>query len=205
MDAVFYPNIYTKEEIFKQEGWHYELESLEGDLIYNGVVYNEMKGVFSSPEQQLFRLIQKSLFPDTTYGVESGGDPTYITDLTYDEFKNFHKKFYHPSNSYIYLYGDLDVEEKLEWMDREYLSKFEEEEVDSTIQMQQPFEKTVEVEEYYSIADNEELEDKTYLSYNAVIATSLDKELYLAFQILEYVLLSSPGARSEERRVGKEC
>ena len=194
MDAVFYPNIYHREEIFKQEGWHYELDSLEGDLTYNGVVYNEMKGVFSSPEQQLFRLIQQSLYPDTTYGVESGGDPTCIPDLTYADFLAFHKKYYHPSNSYIYLYGDMDVEEKLCWMDETYLSKFGKEEVESTIQMQQPFESMHVTEEYYSLAENETTEDKTYLSYSTVIDTSLNKEYYLAFQVLEYVLLGAPGA-----------
>lgn len=194
MDAVFYPNIYHKEEIFKQEGWHYELESMDGDLTYNGVVYNEMKGVFSSPEQQLFRLIQKSLFPDTTYGQESGGDPTYIPDLTYQDFLNFHKRYYHPSNSYIYLYGDMDVEEKLAWMDEQYLSKFEAAPIDSTIKRQDSFGQMHEVVESYSLAENETTEDKTYLSYSAVIGSSLDPKLYLGFQIIEYVLLSAPGA-----------
>lgn len=194
MDAVFYPNIYKREEIFKQEGWHYELESVDGELTYNGVVYNEMKGVFSSPEQQLFRLIQQSLFPDTTYGVESGGDPANIPDLTYDQFLDFHKRYYHPSNSYIYLYGDMDVEERLEWIDKEYLSKFESAPIDSTIKKQEAFGTMHELKQYYSLAENETTEDKTYFSYNAVIGTSLDRKLYLAFQIIDYVLLSAPGA-----------
>ena len=194
MDGVFYPNIYKREEIFMQEGWHYELESVDGELTYNGVVYNEMKGVFSSPEQQLFRLIQQSLFPDTTYGVESGGDPANIPDLTYDQFLDFHKRYYHPSNSYIYLYGDMDVEERLEWIDKEYLSKFESAPIDSTIKKQEAFGTMHELKQYYSLAENETTEDKTYFSYNAVIGTSLDRKLYLAFQIIDYVLLSAPGA-----------
>lgn len=194
MDAVFYPNIYKKEEIFKQEGWHYELESEDGEITYNGVVYNEMKGAFSSPEQQLYRLIQESLFPDTAYGVESGGDPKVIPDLTYEDYLAFHKKYYHPTNSYIYLYGDMDIEERLTWMDEQYLSKFNYAPVDSEIKMQKPFEKTREVEAYYSLSEEEEETDKTYLSYNMVIDTSLNKELYVAFQILEYVLLDNPGA-----------
>lgn len=194
LDAVFFPNIYTKKEIFLQEGWHYELEKEEDEIIINGVVYNEMKGVFSSPDQQLYRTISKSLFPDTPYGVESGGDPDDIPNLTYEEFLDFHKKYYHPSNSYIYLYGNMDVMEKLEFIDREYLSKFDEEEVDSTISLQKAFGNTKEIKEYYSVSDSGELIDKTYLSYNMVVGDSLDKELYLAFQILEYVLLSSPGA-----------
>lgn len=208
LDAVFYPNIYEKEEIFKQEGWHLELESEEGELKYNGVVYNEMKGVYSSPEQIIFRQIQQSLFPDTTYGAESGGDPEYITDLSYEEFLGFHKKYYHPSNSYIYLYGDIDIEEKLEFIDKEYLSKFESLDVDSEVKMQKPFSSTKEVVEYYSVSEDDSLEDKTYLSYNTVIETSLDKELYLALQVLEFVLLSSPGAPLKQalidNKIGKD-
>ncbi|BCN32314.1 insulinase family protein [Anaeromicropila herbilytica] len=194
MDAVFYPNIYKNENIFKQEGWHYELESKEADLKLNGVVYNEMKGAFSSPEQQLYRLLQNSLFPDNTYGVVSGGAPEDIPELSYEEFLDFHKKYYHPSNSYIYLYGDSDIVEKLEWMDKEYLSQFEYAPVDSTIPMQKAFDKTREVVDYYSVAENESLASKTYLSYNTAIATSLDRELYLVFQVLEFALLASPGA-----------
>jgi len=194
MDAVFYPNIYKKEEIFKQEGWHYELESEEAELKINGVVYNEMKGAFSSPEQQLFRTIQNALFPDTAYGVESGGDPDFIPDLSYEEFLNFHSRYYHPSNSYIYLYGDLDVTEKLNWLDTEYLKDFSDEPVDSEIKYQTPFTQRRDIEAKYSLSETEEVEGNTYLSYNLSIATSLDRDLSMAFQIIEYVLLSAPGA-----------
>ncbi len=194
MDAVFYPNIYKKEEIFKQEGWHYELESEEAELKINGVVYNEMKGAFSSPEQQLFRTIQNALFPDTAYGVESGGDPDFIPDLSYEEFLNFHSRYYHPSNSYIYLYGDLDVTEKLNWLDMEYLKDFSDEPVDSEIKYQAPFTQRRDIEAKYSLSETEEAEGNTYLSYNLSIATSLDRDLSMAFQIIEYVLLSAPGA-----------
>lgn len=117
MDAVFYPNIYEHDEIFRQEGWSYNLESKEDALTYNGVVYNEMKGAFSSPEGVLDRVILNSLFPDTSYANESGGDPEVIPELTYEQFLEFHSRYYHPSNSYIYLYGDMDMEEKLEWLD----------------------------------------------------------------------------------------
>ncbi len=117
MDAVFYPNIYKEEKIFKQEGWHYHLDSVDGPLTYNGVVFNEMKGVFSSPEQLIERKIQQSLYPDTGYGFESGGDPVDIPNLTYRDYLDFHSKYYHPSNSYIYLYGDMDMEEKKTDMD----------------------------------------------------------------------------------------
>lgn len=194
MDAVFYPNIYQYEEIFRQEGWSYHLESEDDALSYNGVVYNEMKGAFSSPEGVLDRVILNSLFPDTCYAHESGGDPDAIPELTYEQFLDFHKKYYHPSNSYIYLYGDMDFEEKLEWMDREYLSAFDAKEIDSAIKLQQPFDEVKEIEHSFSITSSEPEEDNTYLAYNKVVGTSLDKELYLGFEILDYALLSAPGA-----------
>lgn len=194
LDAVFYPNIYNKTEIFKQEGWHYELEDLEGEIKYNGVVYNEMKGAFSSPEQLLYRLIQHSLYPDTAYGTESGGNPDFIPDLTYEDYLDFHRKYYHPTNSYIYLYGDIDIEEKLNWIDQEYLINFDKITIDSTIHKQPPFVKMKEVTEYYSVAEGESTQEKTYLSYNVSMGTSLDRELYLAFQVIDYVLLDAPGA-----------
>ena len=194
MDAVFYPNIYEHEEIFRQEGWSYQLDSAEDKLKYNGVVYNEMKGAFSSPEGVLDRVILNTLFPDTSYANESGGDPEVIPELTYEQFLDFHRKYYHPSNSYIYLYGDMDAEEKLNWLDQEYLGKYDREPVDSTICFQEPFAEIQEKFIPYSIASEESEEDNTYLSYNKVVGTSLDKELYLAFQILDYALLSAPGA-----------
>ena len=194
MDAVFYPNIYQHEEIFRQEGWSYNLESEEDALTYNGVVYNEMKGAFSSPEGVLDRVVLNTLFPDNTYANESGGDPDVIPELTYEQFLDFHRKYYHPSNSYIYLYGDMDMEEKLNWLDEMYLSEFDTLEIDSEIPLQKSFEEVKEVEMNYSISSNESEEDNTYLSYNKVIGTSLDKELYQAFQVLDYALLSAPGA-----------
>lgn len=194
MDAVLYPNIYKHEEIFRQEGWSYKLDSVQDKLTYNGVVYNEMKGAFSSPEGVLDRGVLNTLFPDTSYANESGGDPEVIPELTYEQFLDFHRRYYHPSNSYIYLYGDMDIEEKLNWLDREYLSDFDYQPVDSMIRKQEAFDAVKENIIEYSIASDESEEDNTYLSYNKVIATSLDKELYLAFEILDYALLSAPGA-----------
>ena len=141
LDAVFYPNIYKKEEIFRQEGWSYQLENVEGPLKYNGVVYNEMKGAFSSPDEVLEREIMNSLFPDTPYGCESGGDPDHIPELSYEEFLEFHKTYYHPSNSYIYLCGNMDMARKAAFIDEHYLSAFERLDVDSEIRRQEPFEK----------------------------------------------------------------
>ncbi|MBP1754389.1 MAG: hypA [Firmicutes bacterium] len=194
MDAVLYPNIYQRKEIFYQEGWHYELESEGAELKYNGVVYNEMKGAFSSPESMLYRMIQNSLFPDTPYGVESGGDPDYIPELSYEEFIDFHRTYYHPSNSYIYLYGEMDFEERLDWLDKEYLNQYDHLEVDSKVKFQKSFEGSREVEAFYSLSEEEEAKDNTYLSFNTVIGNSLDKELGLTFQVLDYVLLQAPGA-----------
>lgn len=194
MDAVFHPNIYKYQEIFKQEGWHYELEEKDAPITINGVVYNEMKGAFSSPELVIQRGILNSLFPDTAYANESGGDPDCIPDLSYEEYLNFHRKYYHPCNSYIYLYGDMDIAEKLQWMDEEYLGKYEAIELDSEIKIQKPFEKTAEVSKKYSIASTETEEDNAYISYNLAVGTVMDKELYQAFDVLDYALLGAPGA-----------
>ena len=194
MDAVLHPNIYKEEKIFRQEGWHYELESKDAPLIYNGVVYNEMKGAYSSPESLLDSVTQKTLFPDTCYGKDSGGDPVHIPELSYEKFLDFHRTYYHPSNSYIYLYGDMDMAEKLAWLDEEYLSHYEERPVDSRIREQKAFEKPVECEFSYSITDGESEENATYLSVNTVVGDDLDPKLYVAFQILEYTLLDAPGA-----------
>ena len=194
LDAVFYPNIYSKEEIFRQEGWHYHLEDPEGPLTYNGVVYNEMKGAFSSPDEVLEREIMNSLFPDTIYGVESGGDPEVIPELTYEAFLDFHRTFYHPSNSFIYLYGNMDMCEKLDYIDEHYLSAFDALDVDSVIRKQLPFEKMAERKLPYPVAETDSEEDNTYLSFNKVIDDGADSILCLAFGILDYVLLSAPGA-----------
>lgn len=194
LDAVFYPNIYKKEEIFRQEGWNYHLEKPEGPLTYNGVVYNEMKGAFSSPDEVLDRQIKTSLFPDNTYGVESGGDPENIPDLSYEEFLDFHRTYYHPSNSYLYLYGNMDMEEKLRFIDEKYLSAFDALDVDSNIPEQTPFSQVKDLQEEYPISENEEEEDNTYLSFNMVVGNAMDSMLDVAFDVLDYALLSAPGA-----------
>lgn len=208
LDAVFYPNIYNEKKIFMQEGWHYELADAEDELTINGVVYNEMKGAFSSPDDVLDREVLNSLFPDTAYGTESGGDPDVIPNLTYEEFLDFHKKYYHPSNSYIYLYGDMDMAEKLEFIDKEYLSHFDALTVDSAIRVQKKFEAPREIKKEYSIMEGESEKGNTYLTYNAVVGDNLDKKLYVAFQVLDYALCSAPGAPLKEaliqHGIGKE-
>lgn len=194
LDAVFYPNIYKQEEIFRQEGWNYHLEQPEGPLSYNGVVYNEMKGAFSSPDEVLEREIMNSLFPDTTYGCESGGNPESIPELTYEAFLDFHKRYYHPSNSYIYLYGNMDMTEKLNFIDEHYLSAFDELAVDSRIRLQETFDACRDITLEYPVAEDEGEEDNTYLSYNMVIGEAADNLLSAAFEVLDYALLSAPGA-----------
>ena len=194
LDAVFYPNIYKEEKIFQQEGWHYEMESPEDELTLNGVVYNEMKGAFSSPDDVLEREILNSLFPEVSYSFESGGDPEVIPELTYGKFLDFHRRYYHPSNSYIYLYGNMDMAEKLAFIDREYLSKFEVLPVDSEVRLQRPFAEMKEICRSYPISEGESEEDNTYLSLSRVVGSCLDRELYIAFQILDYALCSAPGA-----------
>ncbi|MBP5325678.1 MAG: insulinase family protein [Pseudobutyrivibrio sp.] len=194
MDAVFHPNIYKYREIFEQEGWHYEMEDADSELTINGVVYNEMKGAYSSPDDVLSRQILNSLFPDTTYAIESGGDPKVIPSLTYEDFLAFHSKYYHPSNSYIYIYGDVDIDEMLEYLDKKYLRDYDYLEVDSEIQMQKPFDKPVDITLDYSIAADQDVENNTFISYNVCIGDVLDPNMYRAFDVLNYALVSAPGA-----------
>jgi Zn-dependent M16 (insulinase) family peptidase len=194
LDAVFYPCIYEQPETLMQEGWHYELEDRDQPLTYKGVVYNEMKGAFSSPEQVLFRKIQESLYPDTPYGNESGGDPDFIPDLTQEQFEKFHRKYYHPSNSYIYLYGNGDMDAHLRFINDEYLQNFDRIQVDSEIPEQPAFREMRKVVVDYSISREDNPADKTYLSLNYSIGRSTDPFLYLAFNIIEYLLLENPAA-----------
>ncbi|MCR4695318.1 MAG: insulinase family protein [Pseudobutyrivibrio sp.] len=194
MDAVFHPNIYKYKEIFEQEGWHYEMESPDADLTINGVVYNEMKGAFSSPDDVLNRQILNSLFPDTTYAIESGGDPKDIPKLTYEKFLEFHSRYYHPSNSYIYIYGDVDIEKMLKYLDENYLCNYDYLKVDSEIGLQKEFEKPIEKTIEYPIAADQDEKNNTYLSYNVCVGDVLDDKLYQAFEVLNYCLVSAPGA-----------
>lgn len=194
MDAVFSPNIYKEENIFKQEGWHYELANKDADLEINGIVYNEMKGVYSAPESIADRNALRSLYPDTTYSKDSGGDPDSIPELTYEEYLDFHRTYYHPSNSYIYLYGDMDMVERLQWLDNEYLNKYDYLAVDSNIKVQEAFDETRQVEIPFAIGENEKEEESGILSLNYVVGTTLDAKLSIAFELLDYALMDMPGA-----------
>ncbi len=203
LDAVFYPNIYDTRKIFEQEGWHYELDDKDSELKINGVVYNEMKGAFSSADEVVARKIRNSLFPDVTYGIESGGDPKVIPELTYEDYLDFHRKYYHPSNSYIYLYGNMDMAEKLKYIDEKYLSGFDHLDVDSKIEMQNGFNERVFETRSYPIMDEESEENNTYLSLNYVVGSSLDPKFYVAFDVLDYALFSAPGAPVKKALIDK--
>lgn len=201
LDAVFHPNIYRNEKIFRQEGWSWQIENPDDPITINGVVYNEMKGAFSSPDDVLERRIMNSLFPDTTYGVESGGDPEHIPELTYEEFLDFHRKYYNPSNAYIFLYGKMDFAERMEYLDQAYLSTFDMASdmgqngpKYSEVGIQESFDEPREIHSQYPIGENDPLEDNTYLTWNVVCGQSSDTRLSNAFAVLDYVLLDSPGA-----------
>lgn len=189
LDAVYYPNI--TEETFMQEGWHHELESSEDEMIYKGVVLNEMKGVFSSPESIIDRQLAHSLFPKTAYGFESGGDPVFIPDLTYGEFKEFHRKYYHPSNSRIFLYGDGDTLEHLNFLEEEYLKNFDRMEVDSSLKIQRKFSKPKRKVIQYPVAKEESLDKKTFVLTGLKLDKATNYEHCLGFNILSYLLLGT--------------
>ena len=197
-DAVFHPNCIKNPHTFSQEGWHYTLDE-KGNLGYSGVVYNEMRGAFSEPESVLERYIFHSLFPDTTYGNESGGDPEDIPNLTYEAFQAFHARYYHPSNSYIILYGDLDMEEKLKWLDAQYLAEYTKINPDSEIARQKSFQKMSEETEYYPVSKEENPEGKAYFSYNFVLDIDQDAKKSLAFSYIGHALISGPGAVLKQR------
>ena len=193
LDAVFYPRVREDVEIVMQEGWHYELENADDELTYKGVVFNEMKGVYSSPDSVLERQMMRELFPDTTYGVDSGGDPDHITDLTYEEFQEFYRVHYHPSNSYIFLYGAMNIEEQLAFLNDEYLSHFDAIEVHTEVGLQAPFTEGKVVSYPYSVGSEEPTENRTLHSF-AYVLPSVTPEHSLAFEVLTHALLTSPAA-----------
>ena len=194
LDAVFYPAMRENPQVLMQEGWHYELENTDAPLTYSGVVYNEMKGALSAPDDLLGSRIMAALYPDTTYGYESGGDPEAIPALTQEQFLAFHARYYHPSNSYIYLYGNLDIEEKLAYLDRAYLSHFDRIPVPSRIDRQSAFPACVRKDHFYPIGAKEPLAENAFLSLSWVIGDTSDMKRVMALQILDHALLRMQGA-----------
>ncbi len=192
LDAVFYPSFYQNKYTLRQEGWHYNLDSLDGELSYNGVVYNEMKGVYSSPDAYLENEALKALFPDNCYRFESGGYPDAIPQLTQEKFEQFHKTYYSPENSYIYLYGDMDIDATLEYLDSEYLSSFEKTgTVDSAIAEQQPLPRTADIEAFYPVGAEEDCTAKTYHELSIVTGKATDLQTSMALSLLKSTLLDS--------------
>lgn len=201
LDAVFFPNIYANDMILMQEGWRYHIEDKQAPLAYKGVVYNEMKGAFSSAEEVAFRKIKEELFPDTIYNNESGGAPENIPDLTYEAFLDFHQTYYHPSNCYIGLYGAMAIDDVLQFIDASYLSQFDYQEVNSEIKEQPPFKAPKEVAYPYSVAEDKP--NQHYMSYNTVVGETIDRQLMVEMGILEYVLLETPASPLKKALIQK--
>ena len=193
MDAVFHPLIYSRPEIFRQEGIRFDIGE-KGELLYNGVVYNEMKGAMSSPERVLYERSLEGLFPDTTYGFNSGGEPEVIRTLTYEKFLAFHKRYYHPSNSYIALYGDFDAKERLEWMDENYLSQYDAIDPDSEIKKQDPARSNKELEFLYPLGEKEDDKNKAYFAINFIVGDETTAVENAASGIILDTLIGKNGA-----------
>jgi Zn-dependent M16 (insulinase) family peptidase len=194
LDAVFNPLIYREPKILKQEGWHYEMAEADGPVEYRGVVYNEMKGAFSNPTRELWYQVFKNLFPSSPYGFESGGYPTAIPGLDQEQFIRFHKKYYHPENSYIFLYGDSDLEKELAFIDSAYLSGYTRDENRVTIEDQAPFTSMKEVTGWYPVLEGSDTEGQTYLTLNWVAGHNTDQALNMSLDILAEVLVNQESA-----------
>lgn len=191
LDAVFHPHLTP--EILQQEGWHYELENPDDPIVYKGVVFNEMKGAYSSPDSLLGRYSQEVVFPENTYGVDSGGDPQQIPKLTYEQFKHFHQTYYHPSNARIYFYGDDDPERRLELIE-EYLKDFEAAEIDSAIPLQRHYDEARRAHFPYDAGEEADLRRKGYLTLNWLLPETTDPDLTMSLYILSYILVGNSAA-----------
>lgn len=191
LDAVFYPRLTP--HIFQQEGWHYELENPDDPLIFKGVVFNEMKGAFSSPDRMLAEYSRHSLFPDTTYGLQSGGHPQHIPDLTYAQFKTFHQSYYHPSNARIFFYGDSPAEDRLRLVN-DYLEDFEPLEIDSAVRLQPCFDQPKHIEHFYAVSQDAGAGKKDMVTVNWLLAETSDPETNLALHVLEHILIGMPAS-----------
>jgi len=208
LDAVFNPLIYDDPRILKQEGWHHELESMDADVVYKGVVYNEMKGAFSSPTRELDYRINKILFPDNTYGVSSGGYPTEIPKLTYEDFLDFHRTYYHPGNSCILLYGDAELDRELEFIDTAYLSNYDLSDKHIVIPMQKPFEAMKEAESTYAVPEGSDTNNQTFLNLSFVIGPSTDRARSMMFDMIAEALVNHESApvrlALQEKGIGRD-
>jgi presequence protease len=194
LDAVFYPNVLKDKRIFLQEAGHYDLASSDSDLNYKGVVYNEMRGDLSSPSSLLTKEITESLFPDTQYRYNSGGAPEEIPNLTWLKLKDTYNKNYHPSNSFIYLYGNIKIKPTLQFINNKYLNKFTIKKVNNILAMQKPFKKPRVLITNYPIDKSANPAKKAFLSLNFVIDKFTNKDTSVAFMFLNYLLLGNNGS-----------
>ncbi|XP_023912838.2 presequence protease 1, chloroplastic/mitochondrial isoform X1 [Quercus suber] len=196
LDAVFFPKCLEDYQTFQQEGWHYELNNPSEDISYKGVVFNEMKGVYSQPDNILGRAAQQALFPDNTYGVDSGGDPRVIPKLTYEEFKEFHRKYYHPSNARIWFYGDDDPIERLRILS-EYLDMFDASTApnESKVGTQKLFSEPVRIVEKYPAGEGGDMKKKNMVCLNWLLSDKpLDLETELTLGFLDHLMLGTPAS-----------
>ncbi len=191
LDAVFFPNITP--QTLQQEGWHYELDSFDGEMTFKGVVFNEMKGAYSSPDDIFSEYCQQAIFPDNTYGLDSGGNPKNIPDLTYEQFKAFHDNYYHPSNARLYFYGDDPLESRLKIAD-EYLSEFDAIELDSSIPLQPKFDAPKHITKSYAANADAPEGNKSMLSVNWLLPESTDIDMVVAMGVLSYILVGTPAS-----------
>jgi Zn-dependent M16 (insulinase) family peptidase len=191
VDAVLHPLI--SKQTLMQEGWHYEINDVSEPLTYKGVVFNEMKGAYSSPDGVLETRVIESLFPRHMYSVDSGGDPRYIPDLTYENFKAFHEMYYHPSNSFIYFYGNDDPDKRLKLMEA-YLKPYKKQKVKSAVPLAKPFKHAKKVEFAYDAGNDKDIEKKNYLTVNWVLPPTTDPVLNLSLRILGTILIGTPAS-----------
>lgn len=192
LNAVFCPQIKEKKEIFMQEGIRYVYDEENDELTIQGIVYNEMKGAFASPTKRLMQQISKSLYPDTSYKYCSGGNPEAIGNLSYEEFLDFYDTYYHPSNCCLYLYGDMDFEERLDYLDKEYLSKYEKKDVDSSLKLQPSYHKMKGTTGKYPAESDDDAQ--TYFAYSIALPACHDALTYMSMRVIDYILFSSNGA-----------
>ncbi len=190
LDAVFYPRITP--EVLQQEGWHYELETPEAPLVYKGVVFNEMKGAYSSPENLVSRYSEQSLFPDNVYRFDAGGNPEVIPQLTYAQFKSFHEMYYHPSNARIFFYGDDDPETRLALL-QDYLKDFEANPVKSTIALQPSVDEARRVIKPYPVSEDAEA-PRAYITVNWLLPENADPVQALSLDMLAHILVGIPAS-----------
>lgn len=193
LDAVFYPLIHDSPLTLKQEGWRLEIDPKTKKATYNGIVYNEMKGVFADPESLQWDAMMKTMFPNTPYRFESGGIPDKIPDLTNEEFTAFHKQYYHPSNSYIFIYGNGKIDEQLKMLDG-VLSNFDKKVVPADIPLETKFQGLVRKVEPLPVRAKDKVANRAILSLNFMVGENKDAELVAGLRILKGILADMEGS-----------